>query len=101
MCLSFIYLFFFFFRHVSKENLWLSFLSHASNYSSSSDHLDGKHVKKKNNTHNATECFPIKTLDGIQCYRDLNFEIISPKSTVIAITLSPYKVNYIATLLRI
>lgn len=49
-------------------------------------------LKNKKPTKQTSECFPIKTDEGIQCHRDKiisRFEANPSKSIVIAITLSP------------
>lgn len=88
------------FRHISKDVVWSSIVSHSSNSILDIELTDIKKSTNKKSTQNITnkECFPIKTTKGTQCYYDktnLDYDTISSKSIVIAIKLSPtiYKVK--------
>lgn len=76
------------FRQDFKEDVWLSILSNSSNAFADSD---TKSNNKKPSKH-TTECFAIKTDQGIQCHHDniiQRYESNPPKSIVIVVTLSP------------
>lgn len=75
-----------FFRHLLKEDIWLSILAHSS-YAFSGNEAGNKNYAKR-----GVECFPTKTLEGTQCCQDetiLNYGANPPNSIVIAVTLSP------------